>query len=312
MVKGPKISVCIPVRNGERFLSQALESVFSQTYGDFEVIVFDNASTDGTVSMVERFATGNDRVRLFRNERNIGLVGNFNACLTRARGEYIKFLCADDLLLPPCLERMASALDKHTSVSLVTGGRKLVDEEGSVVGVRRYAGIEGIIHGQEAINRSLFGANYIGEPTAVMFRRALASRGYREDMSHLMDMEMWFHLLEQGDLACLLEPLCAVRRHANQMTMHSIKSGALVEDNIRLFEEYGHKPYIRHGRIKESSRRLRLAYRVWLSRRYLDPVRKRDVLRQHSSALAYWLVMPLLGRLLAWLGRTHLLQRPRG
>jgi hypothetical protein len=145
-----------------------------------------------------------------------------------------------------------------------------------------------------------------------MFRRELALRGFREDLSHLMDMEMWFHLLEQGDLACLSEPLCAVRRHADQMTMHSIKSGALVEDNIRLFEEYGNKPYIRHGWIKASSRRLRMAYRIWLSRQYLDPARRQEILRQHASILAYWLVMPMLGQILNWLGGTHLLRRKRG
>lgn len=312
IMTAPKVSVCIPVRNGERFLAQAMRSVWAQGFGDYEIIVVDNASTDGTVAMVERMAADNDRVRLFRNDHDLGIVGNFNACLMHAQGDYIKFLCADDLLLPSCLERMVALLDRHADVVLVSGGRRLVDEQGTEVGIRRWASTDGVIPGTVVINRCLFGANYIGEPTAVLFRKAQALRGFRQDLSHLMDLEMWFHLLEQGELACVPEPLCAIRRHAGQMTMHSIKSGALVEDNVRLFEEYGDKPYIRHSWAKETSRRLRMAYRIWLSRRYLGPVRRQEILKHHSFPWVYRLVMPMLGGVLNWLGGTHLLQRTRG
>ena len=291
---------------------QALTSLRANFTDGIELILVDNASTDATVAMVELAAASNDKVRLFRNDRDLGIVGNFNACLMHAQGEYIKFLCADDLLLPSCLERMAAVLDEHADAALVAGGRMLVDEQGAQVGMRRCADTMEIVPGEMAIDRCLFGANAIGEPTAVMFRRAQASRGFREDLSHLMDLEMWFYLLEQGDLACLPEPLCAVRRHAGQMTMHSIKSGALVEDNIRLFEAYGGKPYVRHGWRKESSRRLRLAYRIWLSRRHLDPARRREILRRYSSPWAYRLVMPMLGPVLSRLGGTYLLRRRRG
>ena len=99
----PKISICIPVYNGERFLPQAVESTLLQTYPDFEVIIVDNASTDGTARWAADMAAGNSKIRLFINDLNIGLVGNLNRCLEYAQGTYIKFLMADDLLLPRCL-----------------------------------------------------------------------------------------------------------------------------------------------------------------------------------------------------------------
>ena len=307
----PLASICIPVRNGERFLAQALQSVLQQTFGDCEIVVVDNASTDGTAALVEKLIADNPGapLRLFRNERNIGLVANFNACLTHARGKYVKFLCADDLLLPSCIESMVHVLDNHPCVSLVAGGRLIIDEAGTRIGIQRYAGTQETVPGKEAINRCLFGANYIGEPTAVMFRRDSALRGFREEFSHLMDMEMWFHLLEQGDLAILPEPLCAIRRHAAQMTALNIKSGALAEDNVRLYEEYGSKPYIRKSWINGMGRRIRMAYRVWLCRDHLDVARKNQILKVHSVPLIYHVAMPVLAGLLSRLRHIHLLNR---
>ena len=305
-INAPKVSVCIPVYNGERFLLEAVESAIKQTFEDFEVVIVDNASTDETKLIIEEIASENRRIRFFINDTNIGIVGNFNACLTHARGKYIKFLCADDMLLPTCLEDMIREFDTNPFVSLVVGGRLIVDENGQTVDKRSYAKTETVISGMSVINRCLFGANYIGEPTAVMFQREMTMRGFREDLSHLMDLEMWFYLLEKGDLVSLPAPLCGIRHHAGQMTIQSIKSGALIENNIRLFEDYGKKEYINNTWLNRTSRRFRMAYRVWITRQYLDPLRKREILREHSSLLAYCLLMPVLSLLLSTLCKISL------
>lgn len=305
----PKISICIPVRNGGAFFRAAVESALNQTYQDFEVIIVDNASTDGTVALAEEMASGNGKVHLFKNDHNLGVVGNFNACLKFAKGEYIKYLCADDLLLPFCLERMVSSLQEDASVMLVAGGRQIINEAGSVIAVQQYSRVASKIAGFEVINRCLFGTNYIGEPSAVMFRRDAAQRGFREELAHLMDMEMWFHLLEKGRMENLPEPLCAVRRHAGQMTVQSIRTAALVEDNVYLFEEYGSKTYIRQSWISGLGRRIRMAYRVWLCREHLDEARRDQVLRSHSIPWVYHVVMPLFAGLLSRLRHTHLLKQ---
>src|SRR3989338_6407950 len=200
----PKVSVCIPAFNAADYLRQAVESVLGQDYQDYEIVLVDNCSTDHTGSLVSELQQlSNGRIRFYQNDRNIGLVGNLNRCLEYAKGSYIKFLCADDMLLPGCLDQMAAGLDLHQSVKLVGSGRLVVDERGNELGVRRYMTGDAIVRGKQVITRCLFGGNYIGEPTAVMFRKSDLKGCFREDMPQLSDMDMWFQLLEQGDLLSL-------------------------------------------------------------------------------------------------------------
>lgn len=306
----PKVSVCIPTFNGAKYLCQAVESVLAQSYQDYEIVIVDNCSTDHTDVVVEALLKENQiRIRYYKNDCNIGLVGNFNACLSYAHGKYMKYLCVDDLLMPHCLEEMIQALDEDPSVALVAGGRQIINEVGESLAVHRYSATSATYSGFEVINRCLFGSNYIGEPSAVMFRRKAALRGFRTELAHLMDLEMWFYLLEQGNMVNLPEPLCAIRHHAGQMTVQSIKTGALVEDNVLLIEEYGRKQYINNSWINTAMRRIHMAYRVWLCRTTLDVFRRRQVLRLYSLPLFYHIAMPVLARMLTWLRQIHLIQR---
>lgn len=115
----PKISVLIPTYNYGRFLDETIQSVLSQTYTDFELVVVDNCSTDNTIEVVQPYLV-DKRVRFYRNETNIGLVGNWNKCLELAQGEYIKFLCADDKFHPLLLQQFAAVMEQHPQVMLVT------------------------------------------------------------------------------------------------------------------------------------------------------------------------------------------------
>jgi glycosyltransferase involved in cell wall biosynthesis len=297
----PKVSVCIPVRNGGDFLPSAVNSVLQQSFDDYELIIVDNCSTDGTVRWIEEKALVTPKIRFYRNATNIGLVGNFNACLAYAKGEYIKFLCADDLLLPESVRRMSDALNKDSSVALVVGGRRLIDEKGATIGTQGYAAENIRPPGAEVINRCIFGKNYIGEPSAVMFRRKPAQRGFQESLPHLMDLEMWFHLLEQGPMVSLADEVCAIRQYSGQMSNQNIKTGALIDDNVRLFEAYGKKPYIRNTWTNRTSRKIRIAYRVWMCRDALNTEKRNQILAKSSSKTFYYTMMPMLaGMLTTW------------
>jgi glycosyltransferase involved in cell wall biosynthesis len=105
----PAISIGVPVYNMERLLPEAVESALGQTYRDFELIVVDNASTDRSYEIASEYARRDSRVRVFRNDTNIGHLPNFNRCFDLARGTWLKFLCADDWLAPDCLERLMAA-----------------------------------------------------------------------------------------------------------------------------------------------------------------------------------------------------------
>jgi glycosyltransferase involved in cell wall biosynthesis len=305
----PKVSVCIPVRNGGAFLPLAVDSVLSQSYDDMELIIVDNCSTDGTAEWLERKSAETAGIRFFRNATDIGLARNFNACLSYATGDYLKFLCADDLLLPGSLRRMADALDADPAATLAVGARRLIDDKGATLTVQRYARKNIHVGGEQTISRCLFGKNYIGEPSAVMFRRSAAGRRFSESFPHLIDLEMWFHLLEQGRLISLAQEVCAVRQHAAQMSHKSTRSGALLDDNVSLFEQYGRKPYVRASRARSLSRKARVAYRVWLCRDGISSEKRDSVLAQHSSKLLYHGAIPVFARALsAWRGLRLLLR----
>ena len=111
MANYPKVSIGMPVYNGAGFISRTLDSVLGQTFGDLEVVVIDNASTDETPDIVRRIAAGDPRVRYERNDRNIGIPRNFERAYRRSRGTYFKWHAHDDLLAPTFLERCVEVLD---------------------------------------------------------------------------------------------------------------------------------------------------------------------------------------------------------
>lgn len=290
----PKISVCIPTFNGANYLRQAVESVLDQDSQNYEIVIVDNASVDQTVRIAEDLKEeGEGRIRFYQNNKNIGLAGNLNKCLEYARGEYIKFLCVDDLLLPECLERMSVALDKHQSVTLVCGGRVYVNETNDVLRSKRYASQNIIVPGNKVISRCLYGKCYMGEPSAVMFRKKDLAGFFREDLPQLMDMEMWFRLLEQGELLSIEIPLCSIRIHSEQMTYKNIRSGKLLDDNVKLFDSYSKKSYLETTPLLVLQHKFLMAYRVWISRKFISDQKKKLVLKKYASRLAY-LLMPLV------------------
>ena len=290
----PKISVCIPTFNGANYLRQAVESVLDQDTQNYEIVIVDNASVDQTVRIVEDLKKeGEGRIRFYQNNKNIGLAGNLNKCLEYAQGEYIKFLCVDDVLLPECLDKMSSALDTHRSVTLVCGGRIYISETNEKLGSKRYASQGIIVPGNKVISRCLYGKCYMGEPSAVMFRKKDLTGFFREDLPQLMDMEMWFRLLEQGELLSIEIPLCSIRMRSDQMTYKNIRSGKLLDDNVKLFDSYSKKTYLETTPLLVIQHKFLMTYRVWISRKFISDNKKKLVLRKYASKPAY-LLMPLV------------------
>jgi glycosyltransferase involved in cell wall biosynthesis len=130
----PRVSVGMPVYNGERFLRPAIESVLAQTYTDFELIISDNASTDATSEICRAYAARDPRIRYVRNATNIGAARNFNRVFQLATAEYYKLANADDVCAPTLVERCAAVLDAHPEAVLCYARTTLIDEAGAVIG----------------------------------------------------------------------------------------------------------------------------------------------------------------------------------
>jgi len=129
-VKTPRVSIGLPVYNGEEFLSQALDALLAQTFRDFELIVCDNASTDRSPEIARNYAARDSRVRFCRNEENIGLAGNLNRTVTESSGEYFLWVAHDDLWAPQHLERCVAALDADPGLVIVCTRTRDIDEHG--------------------------------------------------------------------------------------------------------------------------------------------------------------------------------------
>src|SRR2546423_2733061 len=178
----PKVSVCIDSFNYGRFLSEAIESVLEQSFADFELIISDDRSTDSSLEIAQSYAQKDGRIRIDVAPVNRGMVKNRNACLSLARGEFIKWLHADDFLCSrETLARMMAALDANHAVSLVASARRIVNERSKPIDIWSCFDQERPIAGTTVIRRCLFEQrNLIGGPSAVMFRRAPAARWFDE------------------------------------------------------------------------------------------------------------------------------------
>jgi len=134
----PRLSVGLPVFNGEKYLDQSLESLLGQSFEDFELIISDNASTDSTPDICRRYGKQDSRIRYIRQPRNIGLSPNHNAVLQQSRGEYFKWAAADDLYGRDLLKSCVDALNEHPDVVLAHSWEAAIDDVGTVTQAMDY------------------------------------------------------------------------------------------------------------------------------------------------------------------------------
>jgi hypothetical protein len=208
------VSVCIPTYNYARYLPRAIESVLAQTYGDFELIVSDNASTDDTQAVLAGFS--DPRIRTFRNERNLGLFGNFSRCLELAGGDMVKFVCADDWLDPAYLSRTVPLMERHDEIGLLTTDGFFVDEQGRTFALSTPEFDGGpVVRAADALRVQAGSLNVIGMPSSVLLRRVAVEEagGFDDRFAPASDVHLWLKLLTRWDVGWVAEPLCFLRVH---------------------------------------------------------------------------------------------------
>ncbi|MGA2767348.1 MAG: glycosyltransferase [Candidatus Bathyarchaeia archaeon] len=130
----PRVSIGLPVFNGEKYLKEALDSILAQTYSDFELVISDNASTDRTEQICREYAAKDRRICYYHNEKNIGAPKNFNRVFELSSGEYFKWIAYDDVYAPEFLQKCVAVLDKDPSAVLCHSKTSRIDENGTLVG----------------------------------------------------------------------------------------------------------------------------------------------------------------------------------
>lgn len=245
-VDGPLVSVCLPVYNGARFLGPAVASVLAQTHADFELRVFDDASTDGSWELLQGIR--DSRLILHRNARNLGPEANWNQALAAARGKYIKLFHQDDLLAAECLEKQVRALEDHPEAALTFCRRYIVRPDARRLLTRGGPWATGPVHGSQAFRRCLLaGTNLIGEPTAVLMRSDVLSQsgGFDGSIPYLIDLDLWLRLMEYGSAWSIGEPLVSFRISSGQWSV------ALISRQSQAFNQFTQK-MLASGRYQAS------------------------------------------------------------
>jgi len=244
-----KISACVPVYDAPvEYLRATLESILGQE-GDFEleVVVSDDASSS---DYGELFSGPDGLPVIFhRNERNLGMVGNWNAAVGRSTGDVAMVVGQDDLLEPGMFATYARTFRSDPAVVLCACARRFIDGAGRLIEPRRAVNDRArIFQGQseyrldhrEAVRLCLRNGNALGEPSAVMYRRSVfeALEGYDDSFRHAADLDFNLRASRHGAIAYFTEPFLRRRIHAANLTRVNRDSGAVLEDRERLFGRF--------------------------------------------------------------------------
>jgi glycosyltransferase involved in cell wall biosynthesis len=231
-----KVSVCIPTYNAAKYLRECIESVLSQTFNDFEIVVSDNASSDATCAIVSSYS--DSRIRLHRLEQNQGMAFNFNHAASQAHGEFVKFLCADDLLESECLAKQVDMLEHTPQAIMATSGFRYVDSSSRTIRSISFLPSRRLFNYADVVAGNFIYGHLLGPPAALLIRRSalLKVGAFSTDFPEALDVEMWLRLAALGPVGYLPEPLCSFRLHPQAMTSLLREKGFVRRDLQRITE----------------------------------------------------------------------------
>lgn len=244
LTRRPLVSVVIPCYNYARYLPEAVASVMSQGGVDLDIIIVDDASTDGSPQIARELAAGDERISVVLHSQNQGHIASYNDGLSRVQGEYVVLLSADDLLAPGSLARSTALMEAHPEVGLVYGYAQEFHD--TVPPTPETRPSWSVWTGEEWIRiMSRRGSNIIVNPEAVL-RRSIMERlgGYRPDMPHAADMELWLRAADLGSVGRTNGSVQAFYRvHGTNMHLTDFGGGlADIQARRHVFEDLASVP----------------------------------------------------------------------
>lgn len=265
------ITIAIPTFNGEKFLQEALNSVIAQTYKNIEVVASDDNSSDDTKKILKEFQKNvNFPVKIYSHTPS-GIGANWNNCLRKATGKYIKFLFQDDILYPDCIQKLFEVIDSNEKIALAACKRNFIIEgsysEEIENWIKRYGNLQRSIDFSDNnvyILDKLFlrtdtflksPPNKIGEPTAVLFRLDIINEigCFREDLDQILDYEFYYRILKFKKIALLNEELVSFRIHPKQATI--VNRNRKIKD-YELYDKILYKDFFWYLNLTEKKRLL--------------------------------------------------------
>jgi len=212
----PKLSVILTVYNGEYFISKAIESILTQTFRDFELIVINDGSTDMTSEIIQSYS--DPRIIYIQNEKNCGIAKSLNKGLSVARGRYIAIMDADDISMPERFSKQFEFLENHPEIGVCGTWINLIDKKGNLIGKKRYPVSSNVI--------SCFLLFYccIANPTTMYRKKIITDIGnYNTDFIAAMDYDLWTRIIGHYDFSNIPEFLLNYRIHGGNISSNRQK-----------------------------------------------------------------------------------------
>lgn len=232
------VSVCVPVYNGQRYIADTIDSILSQTWDFFELIVVDDCSTDASAAILTELAVSDSRIKIFRNESRLGLVRNWNRCIECATGRWIKFVFQDDLLDPECVQALvARATAGEERRRLIFCRRVFIFEAGVSAKIhdsyRKRKFIWDIAPDLCELDSGVFlkhaldkpWRNLFGEPSSFLIEKSVFDDYgiFDPAFGHICDLEFWLRVGVWEGASFVSEPLVYFRVHPDSMTTRNLE-----------------------------------------------------------------------------------------
>lgn len=222
----PLVTVFMPAFNGEAYIEKAIQSVLNQSFTDFELLIINDGSTDGTLDIVRKFT--DPRIRLIHNDGNKGLTFTRNRGIEEAKGQYIAILDCDDLAMPDRLKAQIAFLNSNPEIAMCGGQAITIDESGKQIGNLN------VMAGDKNISPELVFHNTFINSTLMIKRSAMLESGGYRDYSPAEDYELSYRISLHHPVANLNKVLVAYRLHGNNIS--KVQNEKIINAELRIIE----------------------------------------------------------------------------
>jgi glycosyltransferase involved in cell wall biosynthesis len=284
----PFVSVVTPVYNGEKYISECIESVLEQTYTHWEYIILNNCSDDNTLQIAEKYATGDNRIKLITNAQFLEQMPNWNEALLQISPEskYCKVVHADDWLTPECLEKMVERAEEYPTAGIVSAYRF----KGSRVSGLRGNGLSYdtvFMTGKEAGRRVMKTPLFLfGSPSTILYRADLVRKKdpfYDPALFHA-DTDVCFDILQESDFAFVHQILSCTRLHDEAASTFADRFHTYILHDLYALKKYG-RYYLTPQEYDETLTRTLADHHRWLAK-LLFRGHGKETWRYHKAKLA--------------------------
>lgn len=216
------------VYNGEQYLEEAISSVLSQSFDDFEFIIIDDGSTDRSANIITQFCLKDERVKFYQNENNVGLTKSLNKGLRCARGRFVARQDADDISVPDRFQLQINMLKNDSSLGIIGSAARKIKRDGSIGGIYYVPETKGLVQWESLFRNPFF-------HSSVMIRSEILKRDklfYNETIKYGQDYELWSRLLRKSSGINISSALIQYRVHEKQISNDRFESQQEIADRI--------------------------------------------------------------------------------